>query len=341
MANEKSALKPTPKTYNLLYAKSGNRCAFPKCPTPITINKTLVADVAHIRAENLGGARYDASQTDDERRDYANLILLCKVHHKVVDDDEESYPVARLQKMKADHEEATTPLSADAIADGLAVLIDGDINVNAGSIHDSVIAGVYQVNNYAYGATPVNASPPPYKPSISEPPLFRNAGEKIGTLQPNHPFGRRTEPMDIYFDDEPYLWFRVLPTTMPTKPLRLSALEKQVEHNMQALRLVLHDANDLVIADDGIARILSQADRTIAASTSFLFRRGEIWSVETLCFSATGSTGRFYYSLIEEALRVRLKEFYELLRRLGVNPPLPMDRWHRRGVWLGDDLHSP
>ena len=89
---------PTHRTFNLLYARSGNRCAFPKCPNQITLNETLLGEVAHIKAASPNGPRYDAAQTDEERRSYGNLILLCGVHHKFVDDDEEAYTVSRLER---------------------------------------------------------------------------------------------------------------------------------------------------------------------------------------------------------------------------------------------------
>ena len=46
VANER---RPTPRTYQLLYAKSGNRCAFPGCPLPISDGETLFGEAAHIK----------------------------------------------------------------------------------------------------------------------------------------------------------------------------------------------------------------------------------------------------------------------------------------------------
>jgi hypothetical protein len=33
----------------LLFARSGNRCAFPKCRAPMAINNTLTGEVCHIK----------------------------------------------------------------------------------------------------------------------------------------------------------------------------------------------------------------------------------------------------------------------------------------------------
>jgi hypothetical protein len=42
-------------------------------------------ETAHICAANPGGRRYVAGMTDAERNAFDNLILLCLVHHKIVD----------------------------------------------------------------------------------------------------------------------------------------------------------------------------------------------------------------------------------------------------------------
>jgi hypothetical protein len=64
-----------------------NRCAFPGCTTPIVMTDTgtLVAEVCHIRAQSEKGPRYDPSQSDEERHGFDNLVLMCRVHHKVID----------------------------------------------------------------------------------------------------------------------------------------------------------------------------------------------------------------------------------------------------------------
>jgi hypothetical protein len=43
-------------------------------------------------------------QTDKERNSFENLILLCGVHHDIVDDQPEEFPVEVLQNMKEMHE---------------------------------------------------------------------------------------------------------------------------------------------------------------------------------------------------------------------------------------------
>jgi HNH endonuclease len=64
----------------------------------------IVGDEAHIVARSSGGPR---SELLDERMidAYENLILLCKVHHKLVDDQQGEYTKEHLGKIKARHEE--------------------------------------------------------------------------------------------------------------------------------------------------------------------------------------------------------------------------------------------
>jgi hypothetical protein len=106
-------MSPSTSTIKRLFAKSGNRCAFPRCIAPLTYNETLVGEICHIKGDKSGSSRYDPSQSDLERQSYDNLIILCPTHHTVIDDDEEAYTVARLQRMKIEHEGISTPISDD------------------------------------------------------------------------------------------------------------------------------------------------------------------------------------------------------------------------------------
>lgn len=87
----------------------------------MALNETLTGEVCHIKGARLGSARYDDQQTDLERHAYANLILMCPTHHTVIDDDEETYTVDRLCKIKAAHEAQSAPIT-DADAASVAEL---------------------------------------------------------------------------------------------------------------------------------------------------------------------------------------------------------------------------
>ncbi|MEI9911761.1 MAG: hypothetical protein WDO71_20195 [Bacteroidota bacterium] len=88
-----------------LFALSGNQCAFPGCTHALISDKgTFIAEICHIEAANKGGERYNPTQTDEERRSFENLLLLCLAHHRETDDVTE-FPVPRLKQIKKEHED--------------------------------------------------------------------------------------------------------------------------------------------------------------------------------------------------------------------------------------------
>ena len=89
-----------------LFARSGNQCAFPGCGQALVNHKNqFIGQVCHIEAAMPGGPRYNERQTDEERRAYENLLLLCHPHHIEIDDDaDEEYPVEKLRDIKQVHE---------------------------------------------------------------------------------------------------------------------------------------------------------------------------------------------------------------------------------------------
>lgn len=69
-----------------------------------TDDESVVGEAAHIVAEKDDGPRGNSPLTRAERDKYANLILLCAVHHKQVDDQVGEFTVVRLHEMKDEHE---------------------------------------------------------------------------------------------------------------------------------------------------------------------------------------------------------------------------------------------
>ena len=95
---------PSARSLKLLYVRSGNECAFPDCEHPIFNDKGLyIAQLCHIKGTKKGGQRYDADQTDEERRSPENLLFMCHRHHKETDNEEE-YSVDKLTEIKNNHE---------------------------------------------------------------------------------------------------------------------------------------------------------------------------------------------------------------------------------------------
>lgn len=96
------------RTRKILWGRSGNRCAH--CRRTLVEEGTelsgesVVGDECHIIGERPTAARGALGVGRDDLDEYDNLILCCKVHHKLVDDQPETYPVEKLREMKAAHE---------------------------------------------------------------------------------------------------------------------------------------------------------------------------------------------------------------------------------------------
>lgn len=97
-------LNPKSTVLRHLFLLSGNQCAFPNCKQEL-INSSgqYVGNICHIEAAEPLGQRYNLAQTDEERRSYNNLILLCANHH-LVTNDVANYPVTVMKNMKLAHE---------------------------------------------------------------------------------------------------------------------------------------------------------------------------------------------------------------------------------------------
>lgn len=98
----------TDRVRKSLWGRSGNRCAFCKAelvaePTAQD-DESIVGDECHIVSGKTNGPRYDPTVGEDQIDSAANLVLLCRVHHKMVDDQTQTYTVEVLQQLKAKHE---------------------------------------------------------------------------------------------------------------------------------------------------------------------------------------------------------------------------------------------
>ena len=107
-----SAMAITQKSIKILWSAAGGHCAFPGCWERMCYHEAedaapfTLGEMAHICGDKPGANRHDASQSDAERDDYQNLILLCPTHHTLIDrkENEAEYTVDALHKMKAEHE---------------------------------------------------------------------------------------------------------------------------------------------------------------------------------------------------------------------------------------------
>ena len=97
----------TDKTRKTLWARSGNRCAM--CRVELVAEKNEhernlnLGDECHIISEKNNGPRH-ISNNEKDYDDYENLILLCKNHHRTIDELWETYTADLLRTIKSNHE---------------------------------------------------------------------------------------------------------------------------------------------------------------------------------------------------------------------------------------------
>ncbi|OFX72109.1 MAG: hypothetical protein A2X12_12250 [Bacteroidetes bacterium GWE2_29_8] len=94
------------KNRKILWGKSGNRCAC--CKIELVAekdNKDInlnLGEECHIISSKNKGPRHKKFLDDYDA--YNNLILLCRNHHRMIDEKFETYTEDYLHKIKADHE---------------------------------------------------------------------------------------------------------------------------------------------------------------------------------------------------------------------------------------------
>lgn len=95
-------------THKRLWGASGMVCA--KCkdkvvePGTAFDDASITGEEAHIVSKKTDGPRFNDPLPMDERDEFENLLILCNRCHKIVDDQKNTYTVAVLRKMKAEHE---------------------------------------------------------------------------------------------------------------------------------------------------------------------------------------------------------------------------------------------
>ncbi len=109
------------KTHKRLWTRARDECAFPGCGQALLVpleneteGDTVIGKECHIVAQADDGPRGPVTLTPDEltrwqtliddRDGYVNLILMCGVHHDVIDGDVAAYSIERLIEIKRDHE---------------------------------------------------------------------------------------------------------------------------------------------------------------------------------------------------------------------------------------------
>ena len=93
-----------------IWGRAGGRCSNPTCRRALVhrpdeaADPSLIGEVCHIKAKSVGGPRYDENYPEEFREAYDNLLLMCRIDHKIIDDQPDIYTVDALRKLKNDHE---------------------------------------------------------------------------------------------------------------------------------------------------------------------------------------------------------------------------------------------
>ena len=129
MSEEVKRLTPLKNTLRELFLKSGNECAFPDCHNLMMNNNgEFIGQICHIEAAAEQGERFNRLQTNEDRRSFDNLMLMCYEHHTVTN-NVEIYTVSILRRMKSTHESKFSDILTkmrDSIIDHTDVPLSND-----------------------------------------------------------------------------------------------------------------------------------------------------------------------------------------------------------------------
>src|SRR6266851_4137462 len=101
------AIKPTTRVF--LCVRAGGRCEFDGCNNyllehHVTLTEGVFGEMAHVVAFRPDGPRGRTRPRPQDINDIRNLMLLCPVCHKLIDDHPQDYTRATLEAYKANHE---------------------------------------------------------------------------------------------------------------------------------------------------------------------------------------------------------------------------------------------
>lgn len=98
------------KDQNILWGRAAALCSCSKCRRELVQEKSsnksraIIGEMAHIYAKSKSGPRFNPDLKEDFINSYDNLILLCPMHHTIIDKNPQDYPPEILQEMKDKHE---------------------------------------------------------------------------------------------------------------------------------------------------------------------------------------------------------------------------------------------
>jgi len=141
MASKARQIRPSDT--KKLFALSRNQCAHPECSNNMVSDdgEAVFGQIAHITAASDDGPRFDPKMTDEQRRSFDNLVLLCAEHHKIIDDNEDKYGVDLIKQWKDDHEGGALADSKELSNAVNAVTQHAEKIYNVGVMHGDIVEG--------------------------------------------------------------------------------------------------------------------------------------------------------------------------------------------------------
>ncbi|MFD2881816.1 HNH endonuclease [Paenibacillus rhizoplanae] len=64
----------------------------------------MIGEECHIISGQKNGPRHDQNRPKDVIDTYDNFILLCRIHHKMIDDQPETFTEDIIKQIKVNHE---------------------------------------------------------------------------------------------------------------------------------------------------------------------------------------------------------------------------------------------
>lgn len=317
--------EPSVQTIKRLFGESGNLCAFPNCAQALISDSAVIGKVCHIKGRKPGSPRYDATQSDQDRHGYGNLVLMCGVHHDVIDNDEKSYTVERLHEIKSAHLEKAAKLSDEEAERGALILFSSPIT----SVNQSggITASLVTVNNYnlvAYndkGRVYSKPQFPAVQPQEGE-ARFRKSTAPLGMTW-NRIRIPKEERFDVTLARGRAVWLRLI----PVNPLQyelgpLDLKSAAIQPNFFLMPLVDSDPECLIAEDGfGVCNRVDHSQGNITSGITFAFITGEVWGIDT---SLLNFDDTIYFDEIEKYLTRGFRGYTTFLDNLGIKPPF---RW--------------
>lgn len=203
MKEEVKRLKPLPEVLRRLFTLSGNLCCFPGCgQSMIDPSGNFVGQVCHIEAANTGGERFNDKMSNEDRRSFDNLMLLCYPHH-IETNDTVKYDVPSLKKMKEEHEKI---FSDDLIANKILLSLK-DYTIDSSFQKVSNLKNLYKTvfpENYKMAEDEMNDAVNAFNSSIAKYLSLTPYSRKVfacGIARSNHPYGLyRIDNDSLYVD---------------------------------------------------------------------------------------------------------------------------------------------